>query len=62
MREAAIVGIWAFIAIAVRQWTIHNRIGIVAVTASIFLMTATIIHVYKNRFYNIGSKLKREEW
>lgn len=62
MREAAIVGAWAFIAIAVKQWGINKDISIAAVIASTCLLLASIIHVYKNRKYNIISKLQRGEW
>ncbi len=62
MREAAMVGAWALIAIAVKQWDINKDISIVAVIASICLLVASTIHVYKNRKYNIISKLQRGEW
>ena len=62
MREAAIVGIWAFIAIAVRQWENHNNISIAAIIASVILLAATAIHAYKSRNYSPLAKLKRGEW
>ncbi|MEO6290102.1 MAG: hypothetical protein ABIO76_09290 [Ginsengibacter sp.] len=62
MREAAIVGAWAFIAIAVRQWDVHEGIVITAICATLILITASSIHVFKNRQYAIPSKLKRREW
>lgn len=62
MREAAIVGAWAFIAIAGRQWDVHEGIVITAICATLILITASGIHVFKNRQYGIPSKLKRREW
>ena len=62
MREAAAVGIWAFIAIAVRQWNDHNGIVSTALISSSILAIGIIVHFYKNRKYNIWSKLKRGEW
>ncbi len=62
MREAASVGAWAFIAIAVRQWNIHNGIVWMALFAALVLMTASTVHLYKNRKYSIPLKLKRKEW
>ena len=62
MREAAAVGIWAFIAIAVRQWNDHVDIVSAALLSSSILAIAIAVHVYRNRKYNIGSKLKRGEW
>ena len=62
MREAAAVGAWAFIAIAVRQWNIQNVIVYTALIASLILLIAGGLHFYKNRTYNIASKLKRGEW
>jgi hypothetical protein len=62
MREASIVGIWAFIAIAVRQWNDHKNIVCAALGASLILLIISAAHVYKNRYYNIAVKLKRGEW
>jgi len=62
MRESAAVGIWAFIAIAVRQWNIHNDIAYTALLAALILIIVCSLHLYKNRSYNIASKLKRGEW
>ncbi len=61
MREAALVGVWAFIGIASRQQN-NSGICITAIIASIFLMTSILVHIYKNLHYNIASKLKRGEW
>lgn len=61
MREAALVGIWAFVAIAVRQWNVHQNIALTAIAASIILLAATAIHGYKNRYYAPSAKIKRGE-
>jgi len=62
LRETAMVGIWAFIAIAVRQWQDHNNIAIAAIVASIVLFIVITIHAYKNRYCNPFVKIKRGEW
>lgn len=62
MREAAGVGIWAFIAIAVRQWHTHSNIAITAITGSVILLVAIAIHGYKYRYFSPGAKIKRGEW
>lgn len=62
LRESAAIGIWAFIAIAVRQWNIHSDIVYAASGAALILVVANGLHFYKNRKYNIHSKLKRGEW
>lgn len=62
LREAATVGIWAFIAIAVRQWTNNNDISIVAMVAAIILMVLIGLHGYKKRYYSPFAKIKRGEW
>lgn len=62
MREASIIAIWAFIAIAVRQWNLHFDIASAAIIASIVLAFASVRHTYKNRYYGIGPKLLRHEW
>lgn len=61
LREAAVVGIWAFVAIAVRQWQANHNISVVALVCSAILFTAISIHGYKNRAYSIFSKLKQKE-
>jgi hypothetical protein len=62
MREAAMVGAWAFIAIAVKHWNDYNQIAITAAAAATLLVIAGGIHGYKNREYGIGKKIQRGEW
>ena len=62
MREAAMVGVWAFIAIVIRQWNTHFDIAITGIIASSVLAIASLVHVFKKRYYSIGAKLKRGEW
>ena len=62
MREAASVGIWAFIAIAIRQWGVHKEIALTAIITSAVLLILISIHVYKGRNYAPFVKLKRGEW
>ncbi len=61
MREAASVGIWAFVAIAIRQWNEHNNIAITAIIASSVLFILIARHGYKNRYYSPFAKIKRGE-
>ena len=58
LREAAAVGIWAFIAIAFRQWDANFSIALVALLCSVVLLIAISIHGYVNRKYSIVNKLK----
>ncbi|GEO08207.1 hypothetical protein SAE01_07030 [Segetibacter aerophilus] len=62
LREASLVGVWAFIAIAIKQWQVHQTISITAITASIVLLVAATIHGYKNRETSPVAKLQRGEW
>ncbi len=62
MRESATVGIWAFVAIAVRQWSSHNNIAYTAIICSAILAVLITIHFYKNKNYIPFVKLKRGEW
>lgn len=62
LRESALVGIWAFIAIAVRQWEDYPVIAWSALGCALVLLIAISIHGYKNRKYNIAAKLMRKEW
>lgn len=62
LRESALVGIWAFIAIAVRQWEAYPAIAWAALGCPLVLFIAIGVHGYKNRRYNVGAKLMRKEW
>jgi len=62
MREATGVGVWAFIAIAVRHWESHTEIVITAVAATIILSVLSGWHAYKNRYYSPVNKIRRGEW
>ncbi len=61
MREAALVGVWALIAIAVKQWQDNQSIVIAAIIAAIILFVAVSVHGYKNRATSPFQKLKRGE-
>lgn len=61
MREAAVVGIWALVAIAIKQWQLNNEIVIAALAASAILFIAVAVHGYKNRKTSPFEKLKRGE-
>jgi hypothetical protein len=61
MREAALVGIWAFIAIAVRQGARHPEIAYTALGASAILLIVISWHGYKNRATSPLKKLQRRE-
>lgn len=62
LREAALVGMWAFIAIAVRRWNAYSNIAYTAILASVIMFIATAWHGYKNRYYSPFAKLRRGEW
>jgi len=49
MREAALVGIWAFVAIAVRHWGQNPGISWAAPAISAILFSAIVRHAWKNR-------------
>jgi len=59
MREAALVGIWAFIAIAVRQGSTHPAIETTAVLAAAILLILIAWHGYRNRATSPFEKMKR---
>ena len=62
MREAAVVGVWAFIAIAVRQWQVHEGIVIAAVAGAGILLAVICWHGFKNRKTSLFWKLKLREF
>ncbi|MCA1760288.1 MAG: hypothetical protein LC658_11015 [Bacteroidales bacterium] len=49
LREAAMVGIWALVAIAVKQWQTNSEIVIAALAASAILFVVIVVHGFKNR-------------
>lgn len=49
MREFAIVGAWALVAIAVANWNNNQSIKIIALLIAAILLVSTSIHAYKNR-------------
>ncbi len=62
LREASLVGIWSFIAIAIKRWQLHQNISVAALIASFVLLTAITSHGYKNRESNVLAKIIRGEW
>jgi hypothetical protein len=62
LRETVTVGIWAFIAIAVRQSGMHDDVALAAIIASVILTILIAMHFYKNRYYIPFIKIKRGEW
>jgi hypothetical protein len=61
MREAVIVGVWALVAIAVKQWELNTGIVYAAITASAILFLYVAIHGFKNRKTSPLLKIKRGE-
>ena len=61
MREAALVGVWAFIAIAVRQWSVQPEIVWTAGVATGLLLIVISWHGYQNRATSPFEKLKQKE-
>lgn len=52
MREYALVGAWALIAIAVANWNQQQTIQIIAIVVAVILLISSGIHGYKNRRTN----------
>lgn len=48
MREFALVGVWALMAIAVANWGLHQSVVITAIGVSVILLIAASIHGYQN--------------
>ncbi len=61
LRESASVGIWAFIAIAVKQWGVNQNVAIFAITASVVVLVVILFHGYQNRVTAPDQKIKRGE-
>jgi hypothetical protein len=52
MREFALVGSWALIAIAVSNWNVQQSIKITAIVVTAILLLSSGVHSYKNRKTN----------
>lgn len=61
MREAALVGVWALVAIAVRQWQVHNEIAATALVGAAVLLVVSSWHAYKHWETSPLAKLRRGE-
>jgi uncharacterized membrane protein YjjB (DUF3815 family) len=61
MREAALVGIWALVAIAVRQWQVHDGVVAAALIGAAILLALTSWHGVKNWKTSPLAKLRRGE-
>jgi hypothetical protein len=59
MREFAMVGVWALVAIAVANWTQNNSIVYTSLAVSIVLFLSSSIHGFRNRATNPMIKLKQ---
>ena len=62
MREASLVGMWAFMAIAVRQRALHRGLEMTALGPTLVLLIAISLYAYKYRKFNRASKLQKGEW
>jgi uncharacterized membrane protein (UPF0136 family) len=61
MREAAMVGIWALVAIAVNQWHTAQSVGYAALIASAALLIYSLLQAYRNRETLPQNKIRRGE-
>jgi hypothetical protein len=61
MREAAAVGIWGLVAIASKQWQLHQPVVVAALAAAVVLLVAVSVHGYLNRETSPGKKIARGE-
>ncbi len=59
LRETALVGVWALVAIAVKQWGVNGEIVFTALAASFILLTGVSIHGFKNRKTSPFVKLRQ---
>ena len=58
MREFALVGIWALVAIFIRQRGMYDSLAYLSLAQALLLFIAIAIHGYKNRATNPVNKLK----
>ncbi|SMD43652.1 hypothetical protein SAMN00777080_2257 [Aquiflexum balticum DSM 16537] len=61
MREASLVGVWAFVAIAVKQWDNQYLVAYAALIFAALLFLAAGIHGFKNRKTSPFQKIIQSE-
>lgn len=61
MREAAFVGIWALVAIAVKQWQVSEIVAYAAIIASVVLFISASLQASRNLDTMPYKKIKRGE-
>jgi len=49
LREAALVGVWALVAISVKHWHTESTLVAAALAASGVLLIAIAVHAFKNK-------------
>lgn len=57
MREFALVGVWALVAIAVANWGKEDFVVMIALGIAGVLLVSSSVHAYKNRAYSPWKKL-----
>lgn len=57
MREFALVGVWALVAIAVANWSSESWVAEAALLLAGVLLVSSSVHAYKNRAYSPWKKL-----
>ena len=62
MRETAVIGVWAIVGIAVKQWEKHPIVAYVSIIVSLLMLAAIAWHGYKNRKYSVFAKLSKGEF
>ncbi len=62
MREASLVGVWGFVAIAYKQWENHEAVATTALVAAGILLLYVSYHGYKNSATSPFMKLKNKDY
>lgn len=62
LREAALVGVWGFIAIAVKQYGANENIAFTAIILALILISVSGRHAWQNRDTTPLKKISRKEF
>lgn len=62
LREAALVGVWGFVAIAVKQSDVNVTVTYTALILALLLLSVSGRHAYMNRETLPGKKIQRKEF
>jgi hypothetical protein len=59
MREFALVGVWALVAISIKQWGITPTVQWFALGCAVLLFITILVHAFQNRTNNPAIRMRK---